>query len=159
LKPSYGAPTADRSGESLSFHGITQQVNSWCLPLKALGSVVWMTNHKPWHTLLNELKALGSVVWMTRLGSFLFTRISRDGKDGRFDALKTVWLSFMGAWGLQAAWVLLIQLPVVLVNSQLDHVPLNPVDVVAMLVWVSGFLIEGIADAQKFKFRVRCARF
>lgn len=42
--------------------------------------------------------ALFSVVWMTRLGSFLYLRISKDGKDGRFDEVKKVWLAFMGAW-------------------------------------------------------------
>ena len=44
------------------------------------------------------LQAVASVVWMTRLGSFLFLRISRDGKDGRFDDLKQTWWSFLGCW-------------------------------------------------------------
>ena len=60
--------------------------------------------------------ALASVVWMTRLGSFLYNRILRDGKDGRFDGIKPVWLSFLGAWTLQALWVTLIQMPVILLN-------------------------------------------
>jgi len=52
--------------------------------------------------------ALASVIWMVRLGSFLFLRIEKDGKDGRFDHLKKNWLSFMGAWTIQALWVVLI---------------------------------------------------
>ena len=32
--------------------------------------------------------ALASVVWMVRLGSFLYLRICKDGRDERFDALK-----------------------------------------------------------------------
>lgn len=59
-----------------------------------------------------------SVIWMTRLGSFLFTRIMKDGKDGRFDALKKNILRFLAAWSIQALWVFLIQLPVLIVNSQ-----------------------------------------
>ena len=47
------------------------------------------------------LSACFSMVWMVRLGTFLFLRISRDGKDGRFDAIKTCWLSFLGAWTIQ----------------------------------------------------------
>ena len=47
------------------------------------------------------LCAVLSVVWMTRLGSFLFLRIRKDGKDERFDALKQCWLAFLGAWTLQ----------------------------------------------------------
>ena len=54
------------------------------------------------------LVALMAVVWMTRLGTFLFARISRDGKDDRFEKLKPVWLSFLGAWTLQATWVTLV---------------------------------------------------
>ena len=34
------------------------------------------------------------MVWALRLGSFLFRRIRRDGKDGRFDAIKTDPLRF-----------------------------------------------------------------
>jgi len=97
--------------------------------------------------------ALASVVWMTRLGSFLFIRISRDGKDGRFDQLKENWFAFMGAWALQATWVLLIQLPVILLNSQDDSVPLSNVDYLAAVLWFVGFFVEVIADFQKFQFR------
>jgi len=42
--------------------------------------------------------ALMSVVWMTRLGSFLYLRISKDGKDGRFDEAKRHWISFLVFW-------------------------------------------------------------
>ena len=97
--------------------------------------------------------ALVSVVWMTRLGSFLFIRISRDGKDGRFDKLKTNWFAFLGCWSLQAAWVFLIQMPVILLNSQDDTVPLSTVDYLAALLWFVGFFVEVVADLQKFKFR------
>ena len=47
-------------------------------------------------------------------------RISRDGKDERFDAIKPNFLSFLGAWNLQAAWVTLTQLPVILLNATPD---------------------------------------
>jgi steroid 5-alpha reductase family enzyme len=30
------------------------------------------------------------LLWSARLGWFLFTRIQRDGKDSRFDAIKSV---------------------------------------------------------------------
>lgn len=52
--------------------------------------------------------ALSSVIWMVRLGSFLFLRIEKDGKDGRFDHLKKNWFAFLGAWSIQALWVVLI---------------------------------------------------
>ena len=46
-------------------------------------------------------------VWAVRLGSFLVRRIRRDGKDGRFDALKTHPGRFLVPWSLQGLWVTL----------------------------------------------------
>lgn len=97
--------------------------------------------------------ALASVVWLTRLGTFLYSRILRDGKDGRFDALKPVALAFMGAWSVQAVWVTVIQLPVILLNDRADMAAVNPLDFLAMVAWLAGFLIEAAADSQKTAFR------
>ena len=47
------------------------------------------------------------MIWAVRLGSFLFSRISRDGKDTRFDAIKPVFSRFLTTWTLQALWVIL----------------------------------------------------
>ena len=47
------------------------------------------------------------LVWTIRLGVFLFRRISKDGKDGRFDEIKTDPLRFLMAWTIQGLWVLL----------------------------------------------------
>lgn len=100
------------------------------------------------------LTALLSTVWLTRLGSFLYLRIKKDGKDERFEPLKPVWLSFLGAWTIQAAWVVLIQLPVLLLNGRDDALPTNAVDVLALSLWLVGFLIECAADIEKFTFRL-----
>ena len=101
--------------------------------------------------------ALASVVWMTRLGTFLFVRINRDGKDERFDEISPVWLSFMGAWTLQSAWVTLTQLPVVLANELLGdgvaEAPLSAFDFACAAWWLLGFAVEFVADLQKFTFR------
>merc|ERR1719469_1578485 len=73
---------------------------------------------------------------MTRLGTFLYIRILKDGKDARFDHLKGAWLAFCGAWTLQACWVCVIQL---------------------LLLWLVGFGCECAADVQKFAFRLDAA--
>ena len=99
------------------------------------------------------LSALFSLVWMVRLGTFLFLRISRDGKDGRFDAFKPCWLTFLGAWTIQACWVSLIKLPVLLLNTRDDAAPAGPLDAVALALWLACFLLEAAADNQKFTFR------
>jgi hypothetical protein len=62
------------------------------------------------------LFALLSVVWMVRLGTFLYLRILRDGRDPRFDEMKKVPLRFLGAWMLQALWVVLVQMPIILIS-------------------------------------------
>merc|ERR1719247_1503324 len=89
----------------------------------------------------------------THLGCFLFLRISKDGKDGRFDNLKPCFLSFLGAWTIQAVWVTLIELPVVLINAKPDTVALGAADVVCAAFWLVGFMLEAAADNQKFVFR------
>jgi len=60
---------------------------------------------------------------MTRLGSFLFLRIKKDGKDERFDAWKQVIITWLGCWTTQAAWVITMQLPAILINDRLDTTP------------------------------------
>ena len=51
------------------------------------------------------LGSVGVLVWSLRLGSYLFTRIQREGKDSRFDVIKPNTLRFFNAWQLQATWV------------------------------------------------------
>lgn len=97
--------------------------------------------------------AVAAVLWMTRLGTYLYSRILKDGKDERFDRLKPVWLSFMGAWTLQAVWVTLIEMPVVLLNSHDDLAATTNLDLAAMACWVIGYIVEATADTQKQAFR------
>lgn len=97
--------------------------------------------------------ALTATLWMTRLGTFLYSRILRDGKDARFDNIKPVWLAFMGAWTIQALWVSITELPVLLINDRDDTAPVTVVDYLGMLLWFAGFLIEAAADSEKMVFR------
>ncbi|MHC5028065.1 MAG: DUF1295 domain-containing protein, partial [Planctomycetota bacterium] len=48
--------------------------------------------------LRSTLVAAMVMVWALRLATFLFLRISRAGKDARFDEIKTRPLSFLMAW-------------------------------------------------------------
>lgn len=97
--------------------------------------------------------ALAATLWMSRLGTFLYSRILRDGKDGRFDDIKRTWLSFMGAWTIQALWVTLTEMPVLLINDRDDLGPLSIPDYLFMGAWLLGFLLEAAADTQKMAFR------
>jgi steroid 5-alpha reductase family enzyme len=96
---------------------------------------------------------------MTRLGSFLFLRIKKDGQDARFDVFKICQVSWMGCWSSQAIWVIMIQLPILLINERDDSAEYKIKDYITisvfMVLWVIGFICETAADNEKFVFKCR----
>jgi len=96
------------------------------------------------------------VVWAARLGLFLFWRISRDGKDGRFDEIKKRPLRFLNVWCIQGAWTFLTAMAVFTLNAiPHDGTPIGVVDYVGAALWALGFAVECIADAQKTAFKAK----
>jgi steroid 5-alpha reductase family enzyme len=94
------------------------------------------------------------IVWAVRLGSFLFTRIVRDGSDGRFDALKPSLPRLFMTWTLQGLWVLLTLACALAAMTSSRPVPLGWFAAGGALVWAAGFAIEVLADQQKRRFRL-----
>ncbi len=92
-------------------------------------------------------------VWAARLGTFLFRRISRDGKDGRFDEIKTDPLRFFMTWTIQGLWVLLTAAAAWAIITGDDRQDLGWVAFVGIAIWLAGFAIEVVADRQKSAFR------
>src|SRR5690606_5010030 len=45
------------------------------------------------------------IIWAIRLGTFLFSRIRKAGKDDRFDELKPSFFRFLNVWTMQGLWV------------------------------------------------------
>jgi len=95
------------------------------------------------------------IVWCTRLGSFLFARILKDGRDSRFEQFKKHWLRFLGVWTIQAVWVFLVSSPVLVVTTSdvCNATSVGLLDLVGWTVWTFAFLLEVVADAQKGAFR------
>ena len=93
------------------------------------------------------------LVWAIRLGSFLFSRINRDGGDARFDELKPSFPRFLMAWTLQGLWVLLTLACALAAITNPRPVSLDLFALVGSLVWAVGFSIEVVADRQKKRFR------
>ena len=93
------------------------------------------------------------LIWAVRLGSFLFSRIKRDGGDSRFDKIKPSALLFFRTWMLQGLWVTVTAGAALAALSGGRSVALNMIDGVAIALWLSGFAIEVIADGQKRQFR------
>ena len=92
-------------------------------------------------------------VWALRLGSFLFRRVRRDGRDGRFDAIKTDPLRFFMTWTLQGLWVLLTLACALAIITGSERRSIGWVAIVGIVVWVAGFAIEVVADRQKSAFK------
>jgi steroid 5-alpha reductase family enzyme len=93
------------------------------------------------------------VIWAVRLGTFLFFRIQRAGKDGRFDEMKPSFLRFLNAWNLQALWVsLTLSAPLAAITAQVRK-PLGWFAGIGFLIWLFGMAFEVTADAQKTRFR------
>ncbi|MEM6513411.1 MAG: DUF1295 domain-containing protein [Pseudomonadota bacterium] len=91
--------------------------------------------------------------WAIRLASFLFLRISKAGKDSRFDEMKHKPWNFLLAWTLQGLWVLLTAACALAIITSGNRVPLGAVGYLGIAVWVFGITIEIIADRQKSAFR------
>ena len=121
--------------------------------LAVVGFSLWAGSQSEPPSLRELIISVLVVIWSLRLSFFLYFRIHRTGKDGRFDQLKTSPIRFLVPWTLQGLWVFLTMIVVIVINSQADSAPpLGIWDAVGLFVWVLGFGIETIADQQKTAF-------
>jgi len=98
------------------------------------------------------------ITWAVRLGSFLFTRVLRDGGDSRFNKVKHQPGRFWIYWTIQGLWVLTTLLPTLIVNSKDDKKSdtrdsVTSRDYAGWAIWTLGFVLEVIADHQKNQFK------
>jgi steroid 5-alpha reductase family enzyme len=92
-------------------------------------------------------------IWAVRLGTFLFRRIQKAGKDARFDELKPSFFRFLNVWTLQGLWVTFTLSAALAAITTTTRKELDLFALIGLLVWVFGFTIEAVADAQKSRFR------
>ncbi len=92
------------------------------------------------------------VIWAVRLGSFLFGRIRKAGKDDRFDELKPSFFRFLNVWTIQGLWVTFTAAAALVAITTSARKELDVFAIVGLLVWIFGFAFEVIADAQKSRF-------
>ena len=93
------------------------------------------------------------LIWTIRLGTFLFRRIQKAGKDDRFDKLKPSIPKFLNAWFLQALWVTLTAAPAFIAINSSTRQELGILGFIGLAIWLIGFTIEVVADYQKNQFR------
>eukprot|EP00029_Vermamoeba_vermiformis_P003901 TRINITY_DN14433_c0_g1_i1.p1 TRINITY_DN14433_c0_g1~~TRINITY_DN14433_c0_g1_i1.p1 ORF type:complete len:334 (-),score=71.14 TRINITY_DN14433_c0_g1_i1:140-1120(-) len=93
------------------------------------------------------------IIWGIRLGGFLLVRIIAIGQDKRFDGMREKPLQFLRFWIFQFLSILVIYLPMCFVNAEYFDIALQWNDYFGWGLWLIGFLIETIADQQKFNYR------
>ncbi|MGB1556521.1 MAG: DUF1295 domain-containing protein [Oceanococcaceae bacterium] len=115
--------------------------------LLLLGLGLYASQGQPMAWLLGGAAGL----WALRLGSFLFRRVRKAGKDGRFDEIKPDFVRFLIAWTMQGLWVFLTLLAT-LIAMTAPAQAIGMVTILGLLIWAMGFAIEAVADAQKSAF-------
>lgn len=93
------------------------------------------------------------VIWAARLGTFLFRRISRAGKDDRFDELKKSFFRFLNVWTIQGLWVTFTAAAAWVGITSSQRVTFDWLAVVGLVLWAVGFAFEVVADLQKSRFK------
>ena len=95
------------------------------------------------------------VIWAIRLGTFLFTRIKKAGKDDRFDELKPSFIRFLNVWTIQGLWVTFTSTAALIGITSNIRKGFDAFALLGLLVWIFGFVIEVIADTQKLRFKAK----
>lgn len=93
------------------------------------------------------------VVWAARLGTFLFNRVLKAGKDDRFDEIKVDFGRFLLTWTLQGLWVTFTAAAAWGAITSTVRQPLGWIALVGLIVWAVGFVFEVLSDAQKSAFK------
>jgi steroid 5-alpha reductase family enzyme len=93
------------------------------------------------------------LIWCTRLGGTLFLRVRALGEDKRFAKIKRHPISFLGAWLTQGLWVTLTAICALAIIVLPSPGTPSALFWAGAFVWVIGFALESIADAQKTGFR------
>jgi len=110
----------------------------------------------------NIIASVFVMIWAARLAGFLLFRVLKTGSDNRFDDIRSHFFKFLGFWVGQIVWVWLVSLPLTILNSPSVSDPRlggsNPPfgtsrDIAGVVLWVLGWVIETVADAQKFSYK------
>ncbi|XP_069509767.1 uncharacterized protein [Ambystoma mexicanum] len=92
-------------------------------------------------------------VWGLRLGGFLFLRILKEGQDKRFNHARENPATFFVYWTLQGVWIFVTLLPTLILNLEKRDRALGSRDYLGWTLWAVGFLIQAVADQQKWAFK------
>ncbi|KAF0420287.1 DUF1295-domain-containing protein [Gigaspora margarita] len=110
------------------------------------------------------IATLFQIIWGLRLGFFCLYRMTRTGHgDSRFDEIRQHFSKLLAFFILQMIWIWTINLPLTFLNSPkindssegLDQNFGSVTDILGVILFIVGFLMETVADVQKLIFRTR----
>lgn len=132
-------------GQSEKYYDLTGAITNISITLLAL----LLTPNPDFRAYLLTLLV---IIWAGRLGTFLFRRVQKAGKDDRFDELKPDFLRFLNVWTIQALWISFTLAAALVAITSKTRVSFDIWAGTGLLVWIIGFAFEAIADAQKSQF-------
>uniref|UniRef100_A0A914XL74 Steroid 5-alpha reductase C-terminal domain-containing protein n=1 Tax=Plectus sambesii TaxID=2011161 RepID=A0A914XL74_9BILA len=103
-----------------------------------------------------KLQAGCVLVWTIRLGGFLFYRVLFEGGDRRFDEIKRNWIKFFVAWTLQGVWISASLYPSIRLwekDETTAQLAFSYQDGFGYSIWLLAWLLEAVADIQKYRFK------
>ena len=93
------------------------------------------------------------IIWSLRLGTFLFLRIKKEGKDRRFSEIKKSFSWFFMTFSLSGMWVTICS--ICALTGIANGIIFSSTTIIGIIIFTIGFAIEIIADSQKTKFRAK----
>lgn len=97
-------------------------------------------------------------LWGFRLAGFIFIRKIGHGEDFRYKKWREEWgnffliRSFLQIYMLQGIFMLIIAIPIMVAMTRDPATP-QWIDTVGIVIWITGFVFEAVADIQKYKFK------
>ncbi|KAH9821245.1 hypothetical protein DFH28DRAFT_951947 [Melampsora americana] len=123
-------------------------------------ALVTFTFNQTFNLTRNWIVSLSTMIWSIRLAGFLLFRVLKRGQDNRFDQMRGKFLKFLGFWTFQLFWVWFVSWPIILLNSPSVSIYVNqiksfgrPSDIIGLIFWATGLIIETLSDLEKFKWK------
>ncbi len=93
-------------------------------------------------------------LWGLRLGAFLFARVQAAGHDVRFNLMKHDFTWFLMTWTIQGLWVVITSSAALTAITSTNKNSFGWIGIIGIIIWLSGFVIEIVADEQKRRFKL-----
>ena len=127
-----------------------------------LFSILWTETELMFVSSRKLLISICIIIWDVRLGAFCFIRMLMRGKDFRFEEIKVAACFYLFSHIAQSVWIFIVcaclwifNLEDARYNKTHYEIPLNNMDYFGLIIFIFGFLIEIIADEQKWAFKTK----